>query len=89
MVNFGPLEAEIVSLVWGIPQQISTGFASWLRYCSDVAQRKPTTLCTMFGRLLVWYTIYTLSGTLARCKIHFPSKSCALLYWQRYCTALE
>jgi len=23
------------------------------------------------------------------CKIHLTSKSCALLYWQRYCTALE
>ena len=35
MVNFGPLAAEIVSLVWGTsaPQQISTGFASWQRYC--------------------------------------------------------
>ena len=28
MVNFGPLAAEIVSLVWG-PQVISTGFASF------------------------------------------------------------
>jgi len=25
----------------------------------------------------------------ARCKIHFAIKSCILLYWQRYCTALE
>jgi len=24
-----------------------------------------------------------------RCKIHFASKSCILLYWQLYCTALE
>jgi len=23
------------------------------------------------------------------CEIHFASKSCVLLYWQRYCTALE
>jgi len=37
--------------VWGT-QQISTGFASWLRYYSDVAQRKSTKLCTTFGRLL-------------------------------------
>ena len=44
---------------FGAPQQISTGFASWLRYCSDVAQWKPTKFCTMFGRLLRWYTIYT------------------------------
>jgi len=32
MVNFGPLMAEIVSLVWGTPK-ISTGFASWQRCC--------------------------------------------------------
>jgi len=95
MANFGALTAEIVSGVWGT-QQISTGFASWLRYCSDVAHRRPTKLCTMFGRLLGWYTIYTLLGSLAswrnfaRCNIHFASiKSCVLLYWQRYCTALQ
>jgi len=43
VVNLGPLTAEIGSVVWGI-QQILTGFASWLRYCSDVAHRKPTKL---------------------------------------------
>ena len=49
------------------PQQISTGFASCLCYCNDVAyrNRRPTKLCTMFGRLLGWYIIYTLSGALA------------------------
>jgi len=36
MMNFGPLTAEIGWRVWG-PQQISTGFSSWLRYCTDVA----------------------------------------------------
>ena len=49
----------------GHPGKISTGFASCLHYCSDVAHRKPTKLCTMFGRLLGWCTIYTFSGTLA------------------------
>jgi len=36
MVNFGPLASEIGSLVWnfGVPQLISTGFASWQRYCT-------------------------------------------------------
>jgi len=34
------------------------GIASWLRYCSDVGQRKPTKLCTMFGRLLGLYSIH-------------------------------
>ena len=38
MVNFGPLAAEIISLVWGT-QQISTGFASWQRYCTAKLRR--------------------------------------------------
>ena len=33
MVNFGPLTAEIVQPFWA-PLQISTGFASWQRYCT-------------------------------------------------------
>ena len=35
MVNFGPLAAEIGSGV-GAPQLLSTGFASWHRYCTAV-----------------------------------------------------
>ena len=54
MVNFSPLMAEISSGVWAL-QQISMGFASWLRYCTDIAQRRSTKLCRMFGRLLGWY----------------------------------
>jgi len=95
MANDGPLTADIGSGVWA-PQQISTCFASCLRYCSDVTYRRPTKLCTMFARLLGWYTICTFSGALncpwhnfARCKIQFTCKSCVLLYWQRYCTALQ
>ena len=49
----------------GHPQQISTAFASWLRYCSDVAQQKRTKRYTMFGRYLGWQTIYTLSAAIA------------------------
>jgi len=52
MVNFGPLAALRSVRQFGAPQLISTAFASWLRYCSDVAQRKPTKLCTMFGHYL-------------------------------------
>jgi len=34
-VNFGLLTAEIGSVVWGTPAvQMSTGFASWQRYCT-------------------------------------------------------
>jgi len=42
---------------------MSTGFASWLRYCTDVAQRRSTKLCRMFGRLPP-VTLYTFSGAL-------------------------
>jgi len=36
MANFGPLglTAEIGSGIWGTPIRISTGFASWQRYCT-------------------------------------------------------
>ena len=47
----------------GAPQQISTGFPSWLRYCTDVAQRRSTKPCTLFGRLLGWCTKYTCCGS--------------------------
>jgi len=51
--------------LFGAPQQISTGFASCLLCCSDVAHRRPTKLCKMFGRLLGCYIIYTFSGAVA------------------------
>jgi len=35
MGNFGLLTAEIGSAVW-TPQLISTGFASWQRYCTTL-----------------------------------------------------
>ena len=63
MVNLGPLMAEICWRVWGTPANFN-GFASWLRYCTDVAQRRSTKLCRMFGHLLGWYTIYTFLGIL-------------------------
>jgi len=64
MANFDRLTAEICSRVWA-RQQISTGFASWLRYYSDVAHRRPAKLWTTFDVLLGCYTIYTFSGALA------------------------
>ena len=88
MANFGPVTAEIVLVVWCTPA-ISTGFASCLHYCSDVTHQRPTKLCSMFGHLLCWYIIYAFSGDFACHRIHFTSKSCVLLYWQRYCTTLE
>jgi len=54
MATLCPLPAEISSGVWGTPTNLN-GFRilpSLLHYCSDVAHRMPTKLCTMFGRLL-------------------------------------
>ena len=48
MANFGLLSTEICWRVWGNPAEL-TGFASCLHYCSDVAHRRPTKLCMMFG----------------------------------------
>ena len=58
MVNFGPLAAETVSLVWAT-QLISTGFVFCQRYCTalivvgvsfcGVEQRAPS----MFGRATI------------------------------------
>ena len=52
MVNFGPLSAEILSLVWS-PLQISTGFASWQRYCMAFSSgRQPNFVALNRGRHL-------------------------------------
>jgi len=65
-----------------------------LRHCTDVAQRRSTKLHDVWPSPGMVHYIYTF-GTLAprrnfaRCKIHFASKSCLLLYCQRYCMALE
>jgi len=61
------LNINISSTIWwtsahlGHRSKISTGFACWLHYFSDVTQQKPTKFWTTFGRLLDWYTIYTFS----------------------------
>jgi len=71
-------------------------FASWLRYCSDVAQQKATKPRTMFGRFLDWYTIYTFSaavanlprnGILPGAEFILRPATLAVSCWQR--TALE
>ena len=64
MVNFRTLAAEICWRVWA-PQQISVGFACWLRYCSNVTQWTSTKLCTMFGHpspTWVYYIYIYISG---------------------------
>jgi len=51
MVNFGLLAAEIVLLVWST-QLISTGFASWQRYCTALVVGVSQTAAFNRGRHL-------------------------------------
>jgi len=52
MVNLGPLTADIGSGVWGT-LQISTGFASWHRYCTASSSgRQPNFAALNRGRHL-------------------------------------
>jgi len=57
MVNFGPLD-RLASLGHPANFNVFRILASLYPYCSDVAQRKSTKLCTMFGSLLGWYTLH-------------------------------
>jgi len=77
MVTFGPLTAEIGWPAWGTQanfngylirdtrwnccsNEANIGFVS---YCAGVGQWRSTKLCTVFGRLLGWYTIYIFGGS--------------------------
>jgi len=88
--ELGELAAEIGSLVWGTLANFKGFwvFAALGPYCSDVAHRRPTNLCTIFDRLLGWYTVYTFWGLLPPDRILPCAKftlrpSLAFAYWQR------
>ena len=90
--QYGELRLISIWHQFGAPQQISTGFACLLRYCTDVTQRTSTKLCMMFGRLLGWYTTYTFLGVLPRNRILPDAKFTlqpSLAFWHCYCMALE
>jgi len=86
MVNFGLLAAETVSLVWGTRANFN-GFrvlASLQRLNSPEANQtlhdvwqSPGLLHHIHFRWLLPRRNFT------TCKIHFTSKSCVVLYWQR------
>jgi len=67
MANFGPLTAKIGIPIWGTPANFS-GFRFAIRILPSLLQRRrspeATKLCTMFGHLLGWYTMYTFSRAL-------------------------
>jgi len=65
MMNFGPLTAEICWRVWGTPANFN-GFCVLASLLHRRHSTEVTKLCTMFGRLLRWYIIYTFWGLLLR-----------------------
>jgi len=95
-VNFGPLTAEICWRVCGTPENFS-GFRDLAslgllqRLRSKEVNR---TLHDVWPSPGLVHYIYILGAVapewnFASYKIHFAANSCVLLYWQRYCTALE
>jgi len=94
MENFGPLTAEICWRVWDTPTNFN-GF----RVLPSLLQRRRSpeanqTLHNVWPSPGLLYYIYIFGGScpwqnFARCKIHFTSKPCVLVYWQRYCTQLQ
>ena len=93
-VNFGPPTAEIGWRVWGTPENFNV-FHVLASVFTDVAQWRSTKLCTMFGRIMGWYTVYflgllPLNGVLPGAKFSVrPSLAFSCACWQRYCTAPE
>jgi len=66
MVNFGSLTAEPTNgWDWlaglGHPSKLQQG--SHLCFVTAATSQKSTKLCTMFGRLLGWYTVYIFGGS--------------------------
>jgi len=93
MANFGPLAAEIGSGVLGTPSSFN-GFrvlASLLQRCRSTEVNQ--TLRDVWpspGRVYYFRGLLSpLTEFCTRYKIHFTSKSCVRLYWQRYCAALQ
>jgi len=93
-LQYGPLVAEIVLLVWGTPANFK-GFcvlASLLQQCRSMEVNQ--TLYDLWPFPVLVHCIYILGLSyplteFGTCKIHFASNFCILRYWQRYCTALH
>jgi len=85
---------NIGGALFSTPQQISTAFSSWLRYCSDVAHRRPTKLCTCLAVSWAATHIYIFGGSCLLTKFCQLQNSfcvqvlrCPIL--ERNCTALQ
>jgi len=92
MVNIGLVAAEIGPVVLGSPANFNR-----FRVLASLLQRRRSpeanqTLHDVWPSPGLLHYIYIFGGSCPLtefCKIHFTSKSCVLLYWQHYCTALQ
>ena len=94
MANFGPLTAEIGLPVWGTPANFNR-----FRILASLLQRRrsPETNQTLqdlwsspgLVHYIHFWGLLASDEIFATCKIHFASKSCVLVYWRRYCSALQ
>jgi len=90
MANVGPLTAEIG---WW-----TANFNGFRVFPSLLQRRRSTevnqTLHDVWPSPGLVYYVYIFGGScplmdFVLCKIHLTSKSCVLLFWQRYCTARQ
>jgi len=69
MANVGPLTAEIGSGLWHPSKFQRVSRLAFVTGATSLTRGQPNfAVCTMFGRLLGWYTIYIFSGALSLAK---------------------
>jgi len=90
MVNFGPLVAQIDWRVWGTPANFNR-FRILATLLNGSQPNFARCLAVFWaGRLFIHFRRFLPhNGILPGAKFTASSKSCTLLYWQHYCTALE
>jgi len=91
MVNFNPLMAETGWRVWSTPANFNgvSILASLLQRHRSIEVNQTLHNVWPFAGLVYIFGGSCPQWNSAKCKIHFMSKSRVLLFWQRYCTALE
>ena len=95
MANFGRLAAEIGSGVSGPSKFQRAWRLAFVTAATSLIGGQSNFARRLSVSWLLHYIFKHFRGALApwrnfvRCKVHFTSKSCVLLYWQRYYTALQ
>jgi len=94
VVNFGPLTVEICWQVWGTPANFN-GFRvlPFVTAATSLTGDQPN-FAQCFAvlwsvKLYIHFRGLLPPDSFGRCRIDFMSKSCILIYWQRYCMPLQ